>query len=597
MSNQREVHADMELMIKHCKKLIKSNFEKAIPEMDYKGKKTSIKEEIIYLYALRNHKQFKKNSFDIFLELFDKLKVLKLTKRDVNKLNSEMINHLEEFDSSANILLKSPDDLMLLNHIRLAYLFDKMGYCTSEMMESAVDTALAYLNGLIMKPLYTYGDIYIHCLDDEVARLCSYSVLSWLSDENSKVTKDRNITKLIHKYVGSSLDEMVSKDNENRFGELFIKYKAMCNDEHTDEEREEFWEDKREYILSDFGKLKAEDLLIDNFKNACDYNGELVLSYVRTVDDSFKTCFSKYYSSIMEIEDAKSRRIIYNLIQRYLGDMDELIREEDVYNIRKAIYYAMADSEHAIIREQFNKDLEKSKEQSKLRLNKCKKEIDQLKEQLNFSKDKTNRLMKEIKKLDKDAVIDLENKISELEEINESLKKKQDKHERDKERLTEKIDKLEDTISELRKEKDALDRELRELNSQNLDSEEDESKFNFQSKEIPSNVLYNAIKDKKILLVGGNKIHARIIERGYDNIELLRSGNVNITMHSAQKYDLVVIYTKLVSHSVVERVESELKNSDIPIIRFNQAGINTLLYTIFMYIYGGCDELVGKYNL
>ena len=587
----------MELFLKGTKKMSNHNFEKAIPKFIFRGIETSIEDEIIYLYGLKLFKEDRFNNYDLFWNLFEFIKELNLNKREAESYRHKITEIAEEFDGLSNTILKSPDNIMMLNSIRTAYIIYKLDYAKGAMYNNAVGMALRYLKGLMTYKTSVGSDMYRHCREDEISVLAVYSILGWVLDETSKVPKDRNVIKLITKYIGNSFEDMVSSETENRFKDMYLEYKTMCNDNYTDEQREEYWESKKEYIMSDFGNLDKDEFDITEFSSVSDCKDRFPISCIRPTSDSFRTLYSKYYKELGDIEDTKARKIIFNLIQRYLSDVDEMLCAETMLAIKMCLCYAVLNTDSKSAKAQFTKDLDKIREQNKMKTNKFKKELEQTKEQLAFNKDKTDRLMKELKKLDKDAVLELETKISELEELNAKLKKKEVKHAIETDRLNDKIAKLEEELEVTTREKEAVERELREVNSQKLDNSDDDTKFSFQSKDIPSNVLYNAIKDKRILLVGGNKIHARIIERGYDNIELLRSDNVNITMHAGQKYDLVVIYTKLVSHSVIERVESELKNSDIPIIRFNQAGINTLLFTIFMYIYGGYDTLVGKYSL
>lgn len=596
MRNQREIYADLDTFDTSYKKLSRSNFDKVSPKMIHRGKEVDITEEIIYLHALRCLKEKRMGNLGWFWYFQEIFKDMNLDKKSALELDSKLIGLADEFDASANIILKSPDDILMLNSLKLSYISYKMEYNRKEIYKWAIDVALGYLQSVITHDKFSINELYNYAQEDEICKLCIYSVLAWLCTEGTKVPKDRGLVKTIHKYAGESLDQML--ENENlKFKEVYLEYKDICIEDYSDEQRDEFWKSKREYILSDLGRLDASKFGTTSFKYDITCDSEYILSYNRSVADSFKNCYSKWYPDITDIPDDKSREIIFNLIQRYLGDIDEVISAETLNMIRQAISYGVLLNDLKLAKEQNVKDLEKVREQNKIKVNKVKKELDQAKEQLAFSKDKVNRLTKELKKTDKEAVIELEAKVSKLEEDNAQLRKKHEKHQLESERLNNKIEQLEKELRQAKRDKDDVDRELRDLNSKTLDNKEDETKFSFQSKEIDSDVLYNAIKHKKILLVGGNKIHARIIERGYDNIELLKSDNVNITMHAGQKYDLVVIYTKLVSHSVVERIESELKNSDIPIIRFNQAGINTLLYTIFMYIYGGYDEAVGKYIL
>ena len=80
-----------------------------------------------------------------------------------------------------------------------------------------------------------------------------------------------------------------------------------------------------------------------------------------------------------------------------------------------------------------------------------------------------------------------------------------------------------------------------------------------------------------------------------NNIEYIKAGDMNFNV-AGKKYDLVVIYTKLVNHSTTEKLDSQLHNSDIPIIRFNEAGLTSFIHCLFNYIYGGDEKAYGMYK-
>ena len=104
-----------------------------------------------------------------------------------------------------------------------------------------------------------------------------------------------------------------------------------------------------------------------------------------------------------------------------------------------------------------------------------------------------------------------------------------------------------------------------------------------------------SLSSSSILHIGGNKIHSVLSSRGYNNIECVDASNVNINLGQNIKYDVVVIYTKLIGHSTIHRVESEIKSSGVPVIRFNEKGVNMLIYRIFNFVYCGDGKEYGEY--
>lgn len=143
------------------------------------------------------------------------------------------------------------------------------------------------------------------------------------------------------------------------------------------------------------------------------------------------------------------------------------------------------------------------------------------------------------------------------------------KKDREIEDLKDKIDKQEDSYLELL---EKYDRE-KELNSQ--------MSIHRVFNEIPIQCFINAIKHKKIMLIGGDMMHEKIRLYGIDNITLCKAGCKDIHAEDLINKDLVVMATAFLDHSTSEVIPRIAKQNNIPLMQFNNKNADMLIYALF----------------
>lgn len=135
--------------------------------------------------------------------------------------------------------------------------------------------------------------------------------------------------------------------------------------------------------------------------------------------------------------------------------------------------------------------------------------------------------------------------------------------------IQDKLDKQEDDYLELLEKHDRLDK----LNSELAVHRE----FNA----VPIECFINAIKHKRIALIGGDMMHEKIRNYGMDNITLFKCGCRDITNEDLINKDLIVMATAFLDHASTGSVPRIAKQYGIPVIRFNNKNTEMLIYTLF----------------
>lgn len=101
--------------------------------------------------------------------------------------------------------------------------------------------------------------------------------------------------------------------------------------------------------------------------------------------------------------------------------------------------------------------------------------------------------------------------------------------------------------------------------------------------DIPVESVLNALKNKKIAIVGGNHMHTKINNIGAKNISVY-DGFVKLN-GTLNQSDLMVIVTGNISHKVAYEAESIAKKNKIDTYMFNGQNVGMLFKEIFSYIH------------
>lgn len=558
------------------------------------GKLVDLADEIKYLscmYAI----SYTKDSATFYSSLIeDELDRLRKGELDINEIKRKLPNFTEFSRKKDNLFAHISQSSGVIN----LYALLECSWDNVKNREGIITSALcvvySYIGGLIDKldpGITEENKIYEVLEKDEIGKLCTISLIYAIMQNTCDYKFDIDIQLIIQKYCKDMLngtwEDVINAFESNRLKDIYLGYKQFFvdDDKYTDKDKdkEAFISDIFDNLLTSYGKLDKKELLGYDFRG-----------FVRGLNDVYNDYGTN--KNLWDL-DKKDREITINLIHNTL-DADY------AYGMRKVLdYVSMAlnlayyDSEKLKLNEQRLKEVEKLKESHKLKIGMLKKELAKAKEQTAFHKDKNNKLVKELKNVDKESFNIMEETIKLLENEIKELKQALNDSDELNHELNTSIESLYDSIEEITSSRYELEHELINYRSTVFDTIEDTSSIAVSSRDIPVEVLYNSFKDKRILLLGGNKIHARLKEKQFNNIDCLDAGNVNFKITSAQKYDLVVIYTKLVSHSIVEKIESQMRNYNVPIIRFNEAGVNSLIHTIFMYLNSGDSIRTGEYRL
>ena len=566
---------------------------------DNKDRYYDISEEIIYLSSVHSHSSYKQTDQKYYKHrILDSLNKFnensKRSSSDIFDFLQDIVECMTEYNDGKEFILHSPRYITMIPFLRFERVCYDKRIKTNIIKEQALKSFINYARGKVLSGDVGFNKDYGYIDGDEIGEICIVTLYHSLKSNLFEYELSKEIMDIVEKYcgemVGDTWEEGLSylkNVKHNRFVDLYLEYKKynMVDSKYTGEERDEFLTRAALDIVTDFGKL--DEKIIENTDKDI---------YIRCLNDSFVEYFSNHYGNITDLPD-DSRDIAISLIEAYLiGEANNNTRIQ-ILTLRNIASMHCTILENQRMLELKDRDVEKLKESHKIKLSMLKKDATKAKEQAKFHKEKSDKLVKELKNVDKESFNIMKETIDLLEDEIKELKSALQESEYTKRELNNTIETLHSSIDEITSSRRELEGELIRYRSEVLDSIDDNISIEVSSRDIPVEVLYNSFKNKKILLLGGNKIHTRLKEKHFDNIECLESGNVNFKINSAQKYDLVVIYTKLVSHSIVEKIESQMRNYNVPIIRFNDAGVNSLIHTIFMYLNSGDSVRTGEYRL
>lgn len=292
-----------------------------------------------------------------------------------------------------------------------------------------------------------------------------------------------------------------------------------------------------------------------------------------------------YLDSIGEID----RGVAYNIlmcatsgyINKYISFM-----YSDLFTVRDRT---------AIAYKEYNDKLQ-------LRVKSLESKIDELTKKAEKLRSERRELGKKAKSLDKDIkTLKTRNeqldKLPEIQEAHreaEKLRAERDKLKQTVESLSDELITLRRQSASITKEISSKDSEIKALNDSNSDLSEkleaaqskmEQSEISKYLADIEIEAFINAIKERRIILVGGDMLFDRIRSYGLDNIKMYDAGFCKFTSLDLVKCELVVICTVYVSHKSTYSITNLAKSSGTPIMHFNNKNVDMLIYRLFEYFY------------
>lgn len=99
--------------------------------------------------------------------------------------------------------------------------------------------------------------------------------------------------------------------------------------------------------------------------------------------------------------------------------------------------------------------------------------------------------------------------------------------------------------------------------------------------DIPTSALVEAMKDRRIVIVGGDSLHPFIRELGFRDIRFVRVQST-INGDAFDKCEMVVYMTREISHSHQEKVEQTIKSKGVKVLNYGYRSIPRLVKEMFI---------------
>lgn len=180
--------------------------------------------------------------------------------------------------------------------------------------------------------------------------------------------------------------------------------------------------------------------------------------------------------------------------------------------------------------------------------------------------------------------------VKELNSIVDTLKQKVEKYKQDSEELKsvitelkEKREKKESENLQLLSKIDKLEKEVDRLNNLNNSLSESKGIENRNKYSIDIKLLLKALSEYKIAIVGGDYIHSYFNE--YNNIYCYKANEVNVDIDKLYNVDLVVLYTRKMSHSLYYKTQGVLKDGQSNVLVYPDKSYRGLIIAMFNYLF------------
>lgn len=166
----------------------------------------------------------------------------------------------------------------------------------------------------------------------------------------------------------------------------------------------------------------------------------------------------------------------------------------------------------------------------------------------------------------------IEYKDTELQKMNKEML-----HiERDKEKAAKEISELKEIAANERK---------KSAEYESIIQRQKEAQENSVRADINIEACINAIREKKIALIGGELIHPKLRLKGLNNIRYISEGERSIPASSLENMELIVIITSIVDHATSTYPTNYAREHGIKSLMFNGTNINNLIIEMFNRLY------------
>ena len=194
--------------------------------------------------------------------------------------------------------------------------------------------------------------------------------------------------------------------------------------------------------------------------------------------------------------------------------------------------------------------------------------VEKAKETLNkFSLDDKEKLNKAVAQISK-----LEDKLNQANiEMKQSYRLCQSLNKQNKE-LSETLDDRENTIS-------MLQYKIRDI-SNNINT----ATINARVSKIPLEAFVQAIKDYKILIVGGDMIYSRMNNLGFRDIRFIEAGNQNVDKSSIRDMDILLVVTTMVDYNTSQTAINFAELCDVPVILTQSKNVDLIVFELFEHL-------------
>lgn len=98
---------------------------------------------------------------------------------------------------------------------------------------------------------------------------------------------------------------------------------------------------------------------------------------------------------------------------------------------------------------------------------------------------------------------------------------------------------------------------------------------------IPIECFVNSIKERNIIIIGGDILFNRLKEYKFENLKTISASVSTVKSEEIKGADLVVIVTSHISHSMYYNVSSITKTNNVPTLQYNGSSADNLIYDMF----------------
>lgn len=214
------------------------------------------------------------------------------------------------------------------------------------------------------------------------------------------------------------------------------------------------------------------------------------------------------------------------------------------------------------------------------------KKAEELKKQLKSIRDTESKLEKvrEAKEYE-EQIRSLETQVKRLDTELNSAYSSAESHRKVASIVKTELDNKDIEIASLREEVEQLRDEVTTRKGQIIQSE-----INSYISDLGVQPFINLIKDKKVIVCGGDMVFSRLRSYGLDNIKTYGASKKTYSRQDVIGYDLVVICTSYAAHSGVYGISNICKSNNIPLLFVANKNPDILIYKIFGHFYGSGEK-------